>query len=196
VCEQASACQPACVPAHPLACRFDYEVPPANKSTGSGAMSYPNRIVAIQGKVCMLCMPCCATCWRRRRRRTSFWSSRSGASPLFPTLSCHVCVPAPAPGAPSYAQIQTVTFERPIPYDIWPEAASVRLYSRAGNVTESGVEGLTFAFKWEPYNGHHLVRPGCILGVGRWFCQNGPLIVGMDPAGGRQWVVVAGWLIG
>jgi hypothetical protein len=62
-------------------------------------------------------------------------------------------------------KIQTVTFERPIPYDIWPEAASVRLYSRAGNVTESGVEGLTFAFKWEPYNGHHLVRPGCILAV-------------------------------
>ena len=187
VCEQASACQPACVPAHPLACRFDYEVPPANKSTGSGAMSYPNRIVAIQGKVgmlCTLCMPCCATCWRRRRRcRTSFWSSRSGASPLFPTLSCHVCAPAPAPGAPSYANIQTVTFERPIPYDIWPEAASVRLYSRAGNVTESGVEGLTFAFKWEPYNGHHLVRPGCILAGQGWFAQewavdsqNGPCL--------------------
>ena len=33
-----------------------------------------------------------------------------------------------------------------------------RLYAREGNVTDSGLEGFTFEFKWELYGGHHHVR--------------------------------------
>lgn len=59
----------------------------------------------------------------------------------------------PPPNCPR----QVVTLERPLPYPIAPRLNRVAFHTRAASATESGVEGLTLRFKWEPYAGHHLV---------------------------------------
>lgn len=53
---------------------------------------------------------------------------------------------------------QQVTLERRLPYAVQPGAVTVEFHARPTTVHDSGVEGLTFAFKWEPYAGHHLER--------------------------------------
>lgn len=53
---------------------------------------------------------------------------------------------------------QTVTLERPLPYPIGPDIASIEFVVGSFSVVESGVEGLTLRFKWELYAGHHCER--------------------------------------
>ena len=48
--------------------------------------------------------------------------------------------------------LQEVTLERPLPFGVRPEFAP-RLLPRTSKVYESGVEGLTIAFKWDVYKG-------------------------------------------
>ncbi|EFN50959.1 hypothetical protein CHLNCDRAFT_141582 [Chlorella variabilis] len=49
-----------------------------------------------------------------------------------------------------------VTLERPLPFPIAAGVNKVALHQPAPTVTESGVEGMTLAMKWELYAGHHL----------------------------------------
>jgi activating signal cointegrator complex subunit 1 len=61
-----------------------------------------------------------------------------------------------------------VSLERALPYDIQAGTNVVRFLQRpAEEPFESGVEGLTFAFRHEPYNGHHLVSASCAACPGR-----------------------------
>jgi hypothetical protein len=54
--------------------------------------------------------------------------------------------------------LQRVTLERTLPYDILDSMVAVSFRAQPATVVDSGVEGLTFRFKWSPYAGHHLVR--------------------------------------
>lgn len=67
------------------------------------------------------------------------------------------------PGARPPAQTlpQKVTLERPLPFPIAAGVNKVALHQPAPTVTESGVEGMTLAMKWELYAGHHLVSARC-----------------------------------
>lgn len=55
--------------------------------------------------------------------------------------------------------MQAITLERYLPYSINPGVVNdAAIYALPDTVNDAGVEGLTFAFAWEPYAGHHLVR--------------------------------------
>lgn len=57
-----------------------------------------------------------------------------------------------------------ITLERYLPYGINPGVVNdAAIYALADTVNDAGVEGLTFAFAWEPYAGHHLERGWCAL---------------------------------
>lgn len=49
----------------------------------------------------------------------------------------------------------TVTLERMLPYSIQAGVVEVEIAERYPTVHDSGVEGITFKFKWEWYGGHH-----------------------------------------
>ncbi|EFN59950.1 hypothetical protein CHLNCDRAFT_133034 [Chlorella variabilis] len=51
-----------------------------------------------------------------------------------------------------------IKIERNLPYDINYKMNIVRFHERPRTVSESGIEGITFAFKWTWYPGHHLER--------------------------------------
>jgi activating signal cointegrator complex subunit 1 len=54
--------------------------------------------------------------------------------------------------------LQRVRLERRLPYAIDLRIVKVALYEPPATLTESGIEGVTFSFKWSLYPGHHLVR--------------------------------------
>lgn len=53
---------------------------------------------------------------------------------------------------------KTVTLERGLPYAIAKGINVVIMYRMFDTVHDSGVEGMTFHFKWAPYAGHHLEK--------------------------------------
>lgn len=82
--------------------------------------------------------------------------------PSRPAQAWHRFTPTPAlnrnppfPSLPTLAQV--VSLERRLPYDISEGMDRVSVVRRPETLHDSGVEGLTFQFKWELYAGHHLV---------------------------------------
>ena len=83
--------------------------------------------------------------------------------------------PAPTPGRvtppaagcwPPAPALQMVRLERALPYDIQAGTNVVRFFQRPPEEPfESGVEGLNFVFRHEPYNGHHLASSSCAAGL-------------------------------
>lgn len=61
--------------------------------------------------------------------------------------------------------LQRIRIERFLPYDIHSKLVVVAFYAQPATVTDSGVEGVTFRFKWSLYAGHHLVRGRPALAV-------------------------------
>lgn len=55
------------------------------------------------------------------------------------------------------ATLQSVELERLLPYSIKAGGDEVDIAERYPTVHDSGVEGVTFKFKWEWYGGHHCV---------------------------------------
>lgn len=62
---------------------------------------------------------------------------------------------------------QSLVLERRLPYDIRAGLNVVTVHRQPATLTEAGVEGLTFAFRWEENAGHHLVRRGGRAGGAR-----------------------------
>ncbi|KAL4437058.1 hypothetical protein ABPG75_004197 [Micractinium tetrahymenae] len=61
-------------------------------------------------------------------------------------------------------QDDVVTFERHLPYSIEPGFVNdVAIRALPDTVHDSAVEGLTFAFAWELYGGHHLEKGWCAV---------------------------------
>jgi hypothetical protein len=51
-----------------------------------------------------------------------------------------------------------------LPYDIRDGLNIVNLHALPDTLEDSGIEGLTFSFKWSWYAGHHLVgKPLCAV---------------------------------
>lgn len=88
---------------------------------------------------------------------------KAARQPLPPPASRPSTAPPPLPAA-----LQTVTLERMLPYSIQAGVVEVEIAERYPTVHDSGVEGITFKFKWEWYGGHH-----CVSGLGRPACQSG-----------------------
>ena len=89
--------------------------------------------------------------------------------------------PSPPPPPPT---LQEVTLERTLPFAVRPEF-SPRVLPRLSKVFESGVEGLTFAFKWDVYKTHHYVSSAAAAAEGR--CPLLPPAVCWSGAGSTAW---------
>lgn len=90
-----------------------------------------------------------------------------------------------------------VTLERHLPYDIMPGIDTAQVFRQPDTVVESGVEGLTFHFEWEPYAGHHLVCGLAAAAVCMLLVEGGAAVhealQGRQVAGGSGWGQIA-WL--
>ena len=84
-----------------------------------------------------------------------------GSAISTPRCCSFVRHPIPSEPAPLTPQLlllhplfQFVALERPLAFAIRNDFSPV-LLPRTGSVYEAGIEGVTFAFKWAPYGGHH-----------------------------------------
>ena len=124
---------------------------------GSMRMTFVTKVVAVDGEAsCPGCPATCRSCPRPalRTQQRGLCTCRHAAQAHLHLHSQPRTPPSPAPITRS---LQTVTLERPLPYDIKQGVNVVDFHPRSMDVSESGVEGLTFNFRWELYAGHHKV---------------------------------------
>lgn len=164
---------PSGVPCPATACRFDDEWEPPTKYLNHTQVKLTSKVVGIDGDVSGRFRGCCTDC-------CTLYQPRAGADWAAPCLSQHnlpmktsgdgrcqtqglvaACLSPARPDGPTATCLQVVTFERFLPYDIDPGVVNdAAIYALPETVSDAGVEGLTFAFAWELYGGHHLVRAG------------------------------------
>jgi hypothetical protein len=124
-------------------------------------VKFVSKVVAISGKVRRQAGGGggAALCGAAAVQLLQPWLPRPGGGT---SVFSHNTPPAsPPPAPPPSPALQEVTLERTLPFAVRPEF-SPRLLPRLSKVSESGVEGLTFAFKWDIYKTHHYVRSAAL----------------------------------
>lgn len=162
-----AACSRCPLPARAARCRYDNLLEAPAKYRGDTRVKFTTKILAIRGNASAAC--CCLlllllavraclgaalldiTCWAPSCQHVPFAGQQVAAGLL------DVAGSQPPRPAPPGCRLQRIKIERNLPYDINYKMNIVRFHERPRTVSESGIEGITFAFKWTWYPGHHLV---------------------------------------